>query len=68
VLKQNTKTLVIVCGALVVLGVALMLLFNNTITGILGRIVALGGALDFALIFVLLRVIVACFVSLKKSK
>ena len=67
VLKQNFKLVAIVFGALLIVGVVLMLLFTNTITAILGRMVAMSAALSFVMIFVMLRVLISCAVSIKRK-
>ena len=66
-LKQNLKPLVIAFGAILALGLVLMLVFGNAVTGILGRVLAVSGALSFAMIFVLLRVEISCLCALKKG-
>ena len=68
VLKQNFKPFAVIFGALLVVGVALMLLFANTVTAISGRIVAMSAALSFVMIFVVLRVLVSCILSFKNNK
>lgn len=68
VLKQNSKLFAVVFGALLIAGILLMLLFGNTVTAILGRMVAMSAALSFVLIFAGLRVLISCIVSLKNSK
>jgi len=67
-LKQSFKPLTIVYGALILLGIVLMVAFTNTVSSVLGRFVALSGVMSFVMIFIMLRVIISCFVSLKKSK
>lgn len=67
-MKTSLKPLATVYGALVVLGLAMMILFSAQPAAILGRLVALSGVISFVAIFVVLRVLVSCVVTLKKSK
>ena len=67
-MKVSLKPLSIVYGALVVLGLAMMILFSAQPAAILGRMVAISGIVSFVAIFVALRVLVSCVVTLKKSK
>jgi len=67
-MKNSVKPLSVVFGALVVLGVLLMMLFAGTPASYLGRLVALSGIISFAMIFVALRVLLSCVVTIKSGK
>lgn len=67
-MKVSLKPLSIVYGALIVLGLAMMILFSSQPAAILGRLVALSGIISFVAIFVVLRVLISCVVSLKNNK
>ena len=67
-MKNGLKPLGTVYGALVILGLAMMILFSAQPAAILGRLVAISGVISFVAIFVVLRVLVSCVVTLKKSK
>ena len=67
-MKNALKPLGTVYGALVILGLAMMILFSAQPAAILGRLVAISGVISFVAIFVVLRVLVSCVVTLKKSK
>lgn len=63
--KSAAKPLCIVYGALIVLGVALMIIFANQPAAVTGRIIAISGVISFAAIFAALRVLLSCMVSVK---
>ena len=65
--KTLKKPLCIIYGALIVLGGAMMILFSAQPAAVLGRIVALSGIISFATIFVVLRVLISCAVSIKRK-
>ena len=67
-LHSMLKPLAIAYGAQAGIGIVLMAALNNTITGVLGRMVTVSAVLSFVMIFVLLRVITGCFQGLKSNK
>lgn len=67
-MKNGLKPLGTVYGALVILGLAMMICFSAQPAAILGRLIAISGVISFVAIFVVLRVLVSCVVTLKKSK
>ena len=65
--KALKKPMCIIYGALIVLGGAMRILFTAQPAAVLGRIVALSGIISFAAIFVVLRVLISCAVSIKRK-
>ena len=65
--KALKKPLCIIYGALIVLGGVLMIFFTAQPAAILGRLVAVSGILSFAAIFVVLRVLISCVISIKRK-
>ena len=65
--KALKKPLCIIYGALIVLGGVLMIFFTTQPAAILGRLVAISGILSFAAIYVVLRVLISCVLSIKRK-
>ena len=66
--KAQLKPLAILYGALVVIGLLLMFIFQAGTYGVLGRIVALSGVVSFVILFVFVRVVYACTATLTGRK
>lgn len=62
--KAQLKPLGILYGVLAIVGLLLMFIFQAATYGVLGRIVAVAGILSFVILFVFVRVVLACIAAL----
>ena len=68
VCRRQIKPLGIVYGALLAIGLLLMIIFQRGIAGIMGRVFCLDAILSFVILFVFVRVVLSCAAALKGKK
>ena len=66
--RANIKPLGILYGALLAIGLILMIAFQKGMYGVLGRMVSVSALVSFAVLFVFLRVVLTCWAYLTGKK
>lgn len=66
--RQKLRLLSIVYGALLVIGLLLMFIFQNATYGVLGRIIALSAIISYAVLYLFVRITIVCAATIANKR
>ena len=66
--RQKLRLLSIVYGALLVIGLLLMFIFQNATYGVLGRMIALSAIISFVVLYLFTRITITCAATIENKR